>query len=340
MARHGRDRQGATPLHAKAGSRPTPFPKAAGWALPVALAAVLALPVYSFTWLWDDFDFLGRVLAFRPSFLLPDMQSVFYRPLSRELAFGAMWLLGGGSPIAGHVVNGVIFAVAIAMLVSLVSELSSPRAGVLAGIAFASLGTVPLLVGWASGVQDLLAILLGIIALRLALHGRMLSSALVLAAAVLSKETALSFIPVAAGLPWILGRRPTRGPVRQILPFLAVLVTWAAVTPGVRAGGKLVLCGAVADYVGVGAGGRAGFLTSMILTLANLPVPGAAGGLLKGRLLVGVIGILILLVAVWLSFRPMEDSSPPPLRTTVARVALLGALLTIFPAIHLGYRFL
>jgi len=299
--------------------------------LPSALAVFLALPGYRFTWLWDDFDFLSRVLAFRPTFLLPDPQTVFYRPLSRELGFCAMWILGNGSPIAGHIVNGAILAVAVALLVSLVVELSSPRAGVLAGIAFASLGAVPLLVAWASGVQDLLAILLGIAGLKLALRDRPVWSALILAAAALSKETALAFVPVAACLPWILGRQPARGTARQILPFLAVILAWGAIAPGVRVIAHQVMSGTEGDLVGVGAAGRASFLVSMILTLANLPVPGAAGRLLEGRLVLGVVGVFIVATAVWLCFRPAEGSAAPSLKPAAVRVTILGALLAVLP---------
>ena len=303
--------------------------------LPPLLAVTLAIPGFAFTWLWDDFDFIGRVLRFRPSFLLPDPSVIFYRPLSRELAFGVMWLAGGGSPLAGHVLNALALAVAIAILVSLASELVSPRAGIIAGLAFASLGAVPLLVGWASGIQDLLAILLGIAALRLAIRGRTIAAAAALGAAALSKETALALFPVVAGVPWILGRRSARA-WRALGPFLVVAVVWAAAAPGIRVLAGRIDSGGVGvgnevGYIGLGGAGVIDALLRTGLTIFNIPVPGSTSVGLPGAQILGFAGLALLLATAWLSRNLHAKSVPMRERPSARRVALLGAAAMLVP---------
>src|SRR5437899_11011163 len=69
--------------------------------LPAVLAVVLAFPTFSFTYLYDDYDFLGRSQSFRLSQLLPDPHTLFYRPLSREAYFGLLYLLNPDQPLWG-----------------------------------------------------------------------------------------------------------------------------------------------------------------------------------------------------------------------------------------------
>ena len=303
--------------------------------LPSLLAVFLAVPGFSFTWLWDDFDFIDRVLRFQPAFLLPDPNVIFYRPLSREVAFGVMWLAGGGSPIAGHVVNALALAVAVSLLVSLASDLVSPRAGIVAGLAFASLGAVPILVAWASGIQDLLAILLFLASLRLAVRGRAIAAAAMFGAAAISKETTLALLPVVAGAPWILGRRTAR-PWRTLSPFVAVAVAWAAIAPGVRAligrigGGG---AGAEVGYVRLGGDGVFDSLLRSLLTLLNVPVPGSSHIGLPGAPALALVGLALLLVTAWYSRGIRDEKSGSLERPAPRSVALLAAASVLLPAL-------
>jgi hypothetical protein len=318
----GREHRGAARPRTGSGSRLALY-------LPAALAVTLALPGLSFSWLWDDYDFLGRILTFRPAFLLPDPDSVFYRPLSREIYFGVVWLVGGGSVLAGHVANAILLGAVTWLLTVFVTRLTSARAGVIAGVAFASLGAVPMLVAWVSGAQDLLAILFGLLALQLAMSGRAVASACSLAAAILSKETALAILPIAAAMPWILGRRPVAWP-KWVLPFAILTLIWAAIHPAPRILLHRHAADAGAGYVGIGPSGRVAFTTSTLLSLVNLPPIGVRAEWLDGRVAAGVVAALIAILAVGLTGRSgsrVANIEPP----APIRVALLGVLLTVLP---------
>ncbi len=243
--------------------------------LPPLIAVVLALPCFSFGWLWDDYDFLARAQTFRPSYLLPDPGSIYYRPISRELYFAALWHLDHARPILSHVVNAAFLATATWLLVSVATRLVGARAGVLAGIAFASFAAAPVLVGWVSGAQELLATVFLLLALEAQVAGRSLWAVMALGAALLSKETALAALPVVAALPWMIGRRPAR-PLLYLVPFLALVLGWGIIHPGIHTLLERHLLGQGAGQVGLGSPGRLFFLARSALTLLNLPVQGAA----------------------------------------------------------------
>jgi hypothetical protein len=344
VKRARRDRRAEGP----AGSRPGAGRRAATVApwLAAAVAVVLALPDFGFAWLWDDFDFLSRSQIFRPSFLLPDPGSMFYRPLSRDLYFWLVWRLGGGQPFLGHLFNAAVLACSTLLLVEVAARLCGRRAGVLAGLSFAALGAAPLLVAWVSGVQDLLAILFTLIALRLALDDRPALSALAAAAALLSKETAIAAVPAVAALPWILGWRAR--PSRQILPFAALLAAWIAVHPGLRLVLHRTAAGEAASYIGLGPSGRVPFLLSTLATMGNLPAPGAVPGDPARHVFPLALAGLLMLAALWVTRwragtsrerpgspagAPAGISDPPGTAPLAGRVVILAGLLALLPAL-------
>src|SRR6185503_14421224 len=167
-------------------------------AAPPLLFLVLTLPLISFQFLSDDFNFIYRGAEFHVSQLLPDAQAPLYRPLSREVYFGILATLGKNRPLVGHLINLALAAACIVLVASIARRLAGARAGLLAGFLFASLGPLPLLVGWISGSQDLLAILFTAAAIRLQLWGRTRSALVLAGAALLSKETALFAFPALA----------------------------------------------------------------------------------------------------------------------------------------------
>lgn len=247
-----------------------------GWwaAAPVGLAILLIAPTFSFTYLYDDYDFLGRAQQWTPARLLPDAETLFYRPISRELYFGLLYRLDPNRPEWGHVGNTALLAVAVGLLAGLAARLAGPAAGLYAGLLYASLGVLPILAGWASGAQDLFAIVFVLAALHAALSGRLLLSVTAAAAALLSKETAAAFLPAVALLPMIAGRkRSSRGPAA----FGLLAVAWGALHPGVR----FLLTrgfesGEGAPYVTAATGDRLGALFRGVATLFNYPVSGPA----------------------------------------------------------------
>ena len=194
----------------------------------VLLAVLLWLPAFSLGYFWDDYVFLTRAGADA----LP-AHDVFYRPIPRGLYFGALSLLGSQGVWLAHIVNLLALVAAIWLLVSIVSEIAGPRAGMLSGIAFATLAPVPGLVGWVSGCQDLFALALVLLAFRLRQSGKLVGSGIAFAGALLCKETAVAMAPALILWGWILGMKPHRTKAAALLVGGMVTV-WLIVHPGLR----------------------------------------------------------------------------------------------------------
>src|SRR5687767_13397133 len=155
------------------------------------------MPCLSLGYFWDDYYFLTALgTGGHNLYLLPSTGAAFFRPVSQGLYFNLLRSLGPlGEPLA-HVFNLFALLTAVALLVALVSRLHSRKAGLLAGIAFASLGCVPSLVAWVSCGQDLFAIVLVLAALLLRHERRDALALLCATVAVLCKETAIVAFPV------------------------------------------------------------------------------------------------------------------------------------------------
>jgi hypothetical protein len=298
----------------------------------VAAGIALTLPCFSFRWIWDDFDFIARAQSLRFSHLLPDPATVYYRPLSREIYFALVWFLGGGSPLAGHVLNAVLLGIATLLVVSLGTHLSGRRAGATAGLLFATLGAASFLVAWVSGAQDLLSICFVLLALRLQADGRSLPAVAAFACAVLSKETALTAIPVLIALPWILGSPPRR-PLLHVLPYLVGGLAWLAVHPGIRILLSRDFSVGTGGYVGFGNPGRLEFLGRMLLTLVNLPATRISTPWPEGREYAAVVACALAAGAAWVAGRRGGAPSARGPALAPGRVVLLGALLAIGPVL-------
>lgn len=204
------------------------------WAGAVFVALVLAFNVFRLPFIWDDFDFLGRVLSLHPKDLLPDPAVIFWRPLSREVYFWVLTHVLGGSPLAAHVMNLAIAAGIIAFLMAFVRTLAGGTAALLAGLVFACGAFLPLEISWASAAQDLLCALFAVAALYLLLRRKPLASALAMAAALLSKETAIAVYPAALALAVIRPERSRSEMMRAIGGYALVAIVWVAVHPWTR----------------------------------------------------------------------------------------------------------
>ena len=213
------------------GSTPLPFARVS-LLIPCFVAIVLAIPCFNFPFLWDDFDFLGRGQDLHLRDLLPDKQTIFYRPLSRELYFALLDRLGS-SPLIGHLFNSIGLVAIVCLLYSIVRRIAGARAGTLAAIVFAGLGALPLLVGWVSGIQDILAMVLLLASILMELKGRGAIAPICFAGALLSKETTLAYLPAALFAGSMQGGRrwPT---VAKLACYGTLCVVWAGIHPGVR----------------------------------------------------------------------------------------------------------
>lgn len=242
--------------------------------IPSALGILLAIPSFGLAYFFDDYDFLVRAQTLHWHDLLPDYNSLFYRPISREIYFALVNALGPAGLTGAHVLNALLFGLAVFLVSFLGRALAGPRAGVLAGISFAAIGQMPVLVGWASGSQDLLAIcfVLGAFNLRL-LQRRELAIAAA-ALAILSKETAIAFVPILLGMDVLLDRKKEISK-RELLEYAALILAWAAVHPGIR---LLVRsrAGASPSYVGFAQTGLLNSFWKTVATAMNLPLTGFA----------------------------------------------------------------
>ena len=199
-------------------------------ALPILISLLLAMPVFSFPFLWDDFDFLGRTQELEGSELLPDPQTLYYRPISREVYFSLVHLLGS-SPLWGHALNAAALAGTIVLLFYTVHTLAGIRAALLASLLFAVFGASPVLTGWVSGSQDVLAMLFIMGAILAQLRGRTALGLPLFACALLSKETAAALLPSIL-LAAYLNRR--RADLRVIAAYGLLTAIWLLIHPAPR----------------------------------------------------------------------------------------------------------
>ena len=164
----------------------------------------------------------------------------------------------------------------MALLAGLASRLSGARAGFVAGAIFAGFGAIPFLVGWASGCQDLFALLFLLAAAHFELSRRGAWAALCAVLALLSKETAAASFPALALAPWILLAERKRVRAAAIR-YGILLAAWIAIHPGVHV---LLLRGfraGATGYVGLTEPGL--WLPALLrygAVLANWPVTGPA----------------------------------------------------------------
>jgi len=292
---------------------------------------VLTLPCFSFVYLFDDFDFIERAQTIRLSDLLPDPHSLFYRPLSREIYFGVLHLAHLDAPTMLHFFNSVLLAAAVTLVMILASRLLGSRAGVIAGLSFASLGSVPLLVGWASGVQDLMAIDLALLAFLLQLEGRTIFAAVVIGGAILSKETAVALVPALALQELILRRH--RPSLRSILPYGVLVLAWAAIHPGLHLLLERRFQGRGAGYLGLDNPDMAGSGLRSILTLANLPIAGVSLEWVSTRLVALLLGSAAAMFALISHNSRDACARAADPHYPAGRVLVLSALLVLLPVL-------
>ena len=209
----------------------TPF----AWGLAaVATAGWLAVfvPLIDYPFLSDDYVFLGRYQG--PGTILDSR--TFFRPMF-ALVFVAGRSIGGDAAAAFHILGLILHLASAALLGYLVlSKLRNHAAG---AVAFSLFLTNPLQLEatlWVSGLQDLLWVFFVCAAAVIYFRddgptfGRALAAAPLLCAALLSKETAISFVPVFLLVDWSLGRlRRGRDPVLSYALFLVMVLGYLGV---------------------------------------------------------------------------------------------------------------
>ncbi|HET9327097.1 MAG TPA: hypothetical protein VFQ05_10015 [Candidatus Eisenbacteria bacterium] len=197
-------------------------------ALVLATAALLHAGSLEAPFFADDYLFLdqarGRSL---PALLAsPDPLGNYLRPVSRQVWFWTIASVSGESARAFHLANLLLF-LGILLLLYRVARRFLPFHAALSGVAVVAVhhaADVPLL--WASGSQDLLAVLGSLAAIELHAAGRRGWAALAMALALLSKETVVAAPLLAI---WLARREGESAwvTVRRGWPQLATLASWA-----------------------------------------------------------------------------------------------------------------
>lgn len=159
----------------------------------------------------------------------------YFRPLSRQLWFGALAPLAGGKALVFHLASFVVFLAAAALLYDLLRAFA-PRSGALAGLVyFAVLPLQRVNLTWISCCQDLLALAGSLGALALFRRGRTLPAVLAFLGAVLSKESALPLPALLFLWAWRIEGRRAGEALRRVAPFALPLLAWAAGEAWLRA---------------------------------------------------------------------------------------------------------
>jgi hypothetical protein len=195
------------------------------------VAVLLSVPCFSWPFLWDDFDFLARAMKFQFRNLLPDSAVALYRPLSREVYFGILQHAAGGWILTAHVLNAAVAAGSVYLLMALLRKWNGARAGVIGSLMLASAAAIPFLVGWISGIQDLLCILLILAAYHSFSSGHLLRGTAAFAGAILSKEIAVAIAPATVVLASIPEPRSRGRILRAALCVAIVVLAWALLHP-------------------------------------------------------------------------------------------------------------
>lgn len=154
-----------------------------------------------------------------------------YRPLPLAM-FAVEWQLFGRSPFVGHLINVVLHALTVLLLYRLCSTRFFPgRIGVsfLAAAVFALHPIHTEVVANIKGREDLLVLLFFLLTLDLLFRGewkagksRYLLALFTFALALLSKETAVAYLPLIGLALWVFSREPLRRVILRWLPFAAL----------------------------------------------------------------------------------------------------------------------
>lgn len=306
---------------------------------PALLVVALCACRIALGYFWDDYRFLTFQGTGDPRvFLLPDRAAAFYRPISQSLYFLLLGWLDPSSGFLGHLLNLVVLAATAALFTSLVSKLAGPRTGLIAGLAFASVGCLPGLVAWISCCQDLFAIAFFVLALWLRHGGRSGAALAATTCAVLSKESVVVMIPLLVFWDVLIDRRPFRI-ARQAAAYGALLLLWAVIHPGFQ---SLLMHGfrsGATGYVGLEHPERwPRFFLRYVLTLFNVPVTGLSTPWPAAPLLAALGLAIVSAGLIWArggraGNRTSKASERVEAATSQKRLAIIAALLLVLPLV-------
>lgn len=210
-------------------------PRAHAWKSALRLAPFLLLAAYSLTIAmrlapriaYDDaaigFRYVERFVAGH-GLTYNDHEAVqgASNPLYL-LVLASLHALGAGVEQSARVVGALLFVASVLITAQLTARLSNQALGFLAGLALASDGFYR--VQALSGMESVLSVVLGLLAVLLGMRGREGAAGLVLGLAIVNKLDA-GFLALAVGVSWLVAQR--RLPATMIVGAIATVAPWAA----------------------------------------------------------------------------------------------------------------
>ena len=175
---------------------------AAGAAALVALfwacrGAPLGVPVA------DDYAFLYRLRFQHPLDWFGSMGAAYYwRPLSRQAYFSLIGPQLVHAPWIAVVIHAVLFAVLFLVLYRIARRMAPPPAAAAIAVFPLLSESARVLLGWPSGAQHLMAMVLVALAVREALAGRLVTAGLGALGGVLAHDSAAIVLPLLPAIAW------------------------------------------------------------------------------------------------------------------------------------------
>ena len=196
------------------------------------LVGVLGVDTFRIGFFADDFHFLDVARRIPLWNVLAGQHGIYpwYRPLSRELYFALVTLAGPFELFVAHALSLACVAGCAWQLRALAARASGARVAAITVALFLAYATTKFLAAWASGFQDLLALLLVLSALRAQFErrpGRALAYAFL---AMFAKETAVLVFPLLACETLLMRRE--RADRRELLAQAGVLALATRRAPG------------------------------------------------------------------------------------------------------------
>jgi hypothetical protein len=212
-------------------------------ALVVGLLAGLLVSQYGYgltaPFINDDYIFLDKTRAAPLASLWAPRELLFhyYRPWSRELHFAVLQRLFGPRELPFHAASFGLWLAVMGLWFTLARRLGGLAVASVATACTAALSAWAVPVLWASGAQDLWMLLFALLSILALVDDRPGWSAVSLALALLSKETAVVIPAIAVVYLLALGRLRWGAALRRTAPLWVVTAAWAAWHPLV--GGRL-----------------------------------------------------------------------------------------------------
>ena len=173
----------------------------------LGLVVVLAVDVFRIGFFADDFHFLD--IARRvPWWAAIDGRFGLYpwfRPLSRELYFAVVAASGPAGLVVAHGLSLGCVLWCAWQIRAVGLRLLGPRSAAIAPVLFLTYGMTKFLAAWASGFQDLLALLLSLSAIKAQIDGRFRRAAVWAFLGLFAKETAVVVFPILVAYGLLLG---------------------------------------------------------------------------------------------------------------------------------------